>query len=278
MNILRLVNESLFYQQHDESRHRVKIPWGREEALVITLTADTRTGGSYTVKFLAPPGEQAERSYGYALNRALETLIAGDAARAASMLHDVIEKNGEDAGIACLLLASIQKKRGEIAKAAGLLDMALERGLPPDLEHVEVELIKQLAAVRNRLSPDLIKVDQLLAKGNGREAASKTDAWLAMADARAYSGWDRCEGYRRLGHAWQLQGDLVLAQGYLDLALEAAANRAQKALVYHRLGLLQRDMGNPDQARRALTAARDMGLPPDLMKSTAEILNQSQED
>ena len=104
------------------------------------------------------------------------------------------------------------------------------------------------------------------------------DVWLEQADLRAYSRWELCEGYRRLGHAWQLQGDLFRAQDYLDQALDAAVDRAQKALVYHRLGLLQLEMDNPDQARRALTAARDMGLPPDLMKSTDEILNQSQED
>lgn len=275
VNILRLTNESLFYQQHDESLHRVRIPWGRDEALVITLTADTRTGGSYTVKFLAPPVDQAERSYGYTLNRALEGLIAGDTARASSMLHDVIAAGGEDAGVGCLLLASVMKNQGEVGKAAGLLDMALARGLPSDLEHVEQVLMEQLSVVRNRLSPDLIKVDRLLAEGNGREAVYRTDVWLEAAEDRACSRWELCEGYRRLGHGWQLQGDLVRAQDSFDQALRVAVDQGQKALVYYRLGLLQYERGNPDQARRALQAAQDMGLPPDLMKSTQEILNQS---
>jgi len=278
VNVLRLTNESLLYQQHDESRHRVKIPWGRDEALVITLTADTRTGGSYTVKFLAPPADQAEQSYGYTLNRALEAFIAEDAARTESLLHDVIEKDDEDAGVGCLLLASVLKTRGEIEKAAGLLDMALAKGLPDHLEDVEQELIRQLAMVRNRLSPDLIKVDRLLAVGNGREAVYRTDIWLEAADDGAYSRWELCEGYRRLGHGWQLQGDLIRAQDYFDQALRAAVDQAQKALVYYRLGLLQYERGNPDQARRAMKAAQDMGLPPDLMKSSEDILNQSQED
>ncbi len=278
VNVLRLADRSLLYQQNDESRHKIKIPWGRDESIAVTLTADTRTGGSYTVKFLAPPSDQTERSYGYTLNRALEALAAGDEARAESIFHDTVAKDDEDAGIGCLMLASLLKNRGEMERAAGLMDMALRKGLPADLDHVESELRKQLAQVRNRLSPLLIRADLALAAGDGSTAMYRVNVWLEDQEIRECSGWELCEAHRRLGHAWHLEGDLVRAQGFLDQALRESHDRVQKALVYHRLGLVLVAASNPDQARRALEAARDLGLPPDLNESTEIILNQLEED
>lgn len=276
LNVLRLEDGALLYQQHDESVHRVRIPWGRDETVSITLTANRRAGGSYTVEFLAPPPEQTPLAYGYDLNRALEALEEGRADRARPHLRDAVVNEPRDAGVAYLLMANLARREGKLEQAAGLFDLAMDAGLPESLAHVEDELRAQLASVRHRLDPALIEADRLLADGDGDAAATRIGAYLDEDKDR--SGWATCEALRRLGHAHQLAGRRVPAQDCLDQALAVAADRGQTALVYYRLADLQLEHGNRDQARRAFVAARDHGLPPDLRAEVEARLAELGED
>ncbi len=278
LNVFRMKTGAMLHQQHDESRHRVRVPWGRGEAVTITLTANRRTGGSYTVKFLAPPAEEAPLAYGYDLNRALEAMETGRTGPAEIHLRDAAVNEPRDAGVAYLLMASLARNRNEMERAAGLLDMALAEGLPEELEHVELELRKQLARVQKRGAPTLRDVDFFLSLGNGDEAVERITRYLEDDESRSFTDWDHCEAYRRLGHARQLMGELIPAQEAMDRALTLATDSGQKALVYHRLALLQFEAGNRDQARRALAAARDLGLPPDLDADIAPLLEALEEE
>ena len=278
VNVLRLGHEHLLYQQHDESRHRVRIPWGTGEAVAVTVTADMSGGGVYTIKFLGPPDDTAERAYGYRINRALESIEAGDEARAESLLRDVIRADEAEVGLAALLLAGLLKDRGDVEPAIAALDLALRHELPSGFEAVERELRAHLAAALRRAAPEPREADRLLAAGKHDAAIAYCEDWLARLDDDETLAWERCEALRRIGRAHQARGRQVRAMEAYNNALREAVEPGQKALVYHTLGLLLLDLGNPDQARRALAAARDLGLPPDLDASTQTLLNTLDEE
>lgn len=260
VNVLRLSDRSLVYQKDDESRHKVRIPWGRGEEIKVTLTADLHSAGVFTVKFLAPPPESAGRAFGAITNRALEALEAGEGARAESLLGRSI-REGEDVGVASLLLASLYQQRGELERAAGQLDLALREDLPDDLTDVSNELAHQLESVSHRLPAELAEADRFMNGGDARRAARVCQRFL---EEELESPWSRCEAYRRAGKAFQELGQLIRAQEMYDLALSEADTSAQRALALYRFGILQRDAGNPVQALHALESAREIGLPPDL--------------
>ena len=278
LNVLRLGDDALVYQKHDESRHRVRIPWGRDEAVAVTVTADTAIGGLFTIKFLGPPAELAERAYGLRINRALAHMSAGRSASAEALLRDVIRADGDEVGLAALLLAGLLKDRGEPERAAAMLDLALDHDLPEGFEEVERRLHAHLAAVTRRAPPEMREADRLLAGDDPEAAIAHCEQWLEGLGRDTTRAWERCEALRRIGSAHRAAGRPVRAMETFDEALGAAREPGQKALVYHRLGLLLVDMGNPDQARRALEAARDLGLPPDLSAETGIILNRLHED
>ena len=261
LNVLVLNDQSLLYQKNGESRHRVRVPWGRGQRVAVTLSADINMGGMFTVKFLAPPSEQAGRAFGYLVNRALEALEAGNARHAESLLHDAI-KSGEDEGVALLLLAGLAKERGEPERAAGLLSQAVALPLPEDLRDVRVELEHQLAAVLNRPAW-MIDADSLIDQGKTTEVRRLLDDVLERKN-EDLSAWELSELHRRAGVAAHAVDDLFVAQEHLDQALNHAGSTRQRALSLHALGLLQRDLGNPHQARQALRLARDLGLPLEL--------------
>lgn len=216
LNVLRRPDDVLLYQKNDESRHRVRVPWGRGQEVAVTLTADRAAGGVYTVKFLAPPPDQAGQAYGFWVNRALEALEQDRLEEAEGNLQRSL-REGEDPGVAAVLQAGIHQLRGERQAAADQLEQALAAGLP--------------------------------------------DAWT------------RADVLRRAGVAHHDAGALIRAQERLDEAVAAAQDRRQRALALYRSGLLQRDRGNPSQARLALTTARDLGLPADLDAAAASALD-----
>ncbi|HPF36024.1 MAG TPA: tetratricopeptide repeat protein [Candidatus Krumholzibacteria bacterium] len=215
LNVLRRPDDVLIDQKNRESRHRVRVPWGRGQEITATLTADAAAGGVYTVKFLAPSPEEAGQAYGFLLNRALDALDAGDPTRAEGFLQQA-RRDDEDLAEADLLLAGIRLQRGEPREAAGLLDDALDAGLDDP--------------------------------------------------------WTRADVLRRAGRAHHEAGALVRAQERLDQAVAAAVDAPQRALALYRAGLLQRDRGNPAQARLALTTALHLGLPADLADAAAAAL------
>jgi len=266
LNVLNLNDKSLLYQENDESRHRVRVPWGRDRRVAVTLTADLRIGGVFTVKFLAPPPEQAGRAFGFNVNRALEALADGESRRAESLLHDAVRAK-EDEGVALLLLAGLAKEQGEPERAAGLLEQAVRYPLPDELSDVRNELERQLALVLERPAW-LIDADLLIEKG---DMAGMGQLLAGVLDDKGgdLSVWERSELHRRAGMAAHAADDLFTAQEHYDRALDAAQSTRQRSLCLHRMGLLQRDIGNTHQARQALRMARELGLPLELDSEAA---------
>lgn len=84
LNLRRAADGRLVYDQRNESRHQVEIPWGAGESLSGVLTA-ARDGGAFAISLWGPPRDQYLQAYGYEVNRALESLAAGD--RGAALAH-----------------------------------------------------------------------------------------------------------------------------------------------------------------------------------------------
>ena len=80
LNVRRAADGSLLYDQRDETRHLVDVPWGEGEELSAVLTAPR--GGVFTVSIWGPSPDGYRRSYRYDVNRALEALADGDRSRA----------------------------------------------------------------------------------------------------------------------------------------------------------------------------------------------------
>ncbi|MBK9305478.1 MAG: hypothetical protein IPM94_16845 [bacterium] len=270
VNVLRLADGSLLYQQNGESHHEVRVPWGRDEAIAVTITADLSGGGVFTVKLLGPPPDETRQAYGYAMNRGLEALEAGDDERAAALFEDAA-RQGEDGAVAELMLAGLAKKRGAAEDAAAHLDRALGYRLPPELADVERELRRQLDVVRVHGSPLLADTDAMLAAGDTTRAERFCRRALAAPDATA---WSISEAQRRLGWILQARGDLYGALEAFDAAVRGAADRGQKALGAFALARLHLALANPDQARAALRLARELGLPGDLDREAEALLRQ----
>jgi len=270
VNVLRLTDGSLLYQQNNESHHEVRVPWGRDEAVAVTITADLSGGGVFTVKFLGPPPDEARQAYGYDMNRGLEALESGDLELAEARFAEAA-RLGEDAAVAELMLAGLAKNRGEAETAAAHLDRALGYRLPPELADVERELRRQLDVVRVHGSPLLADADEMLAAGDTIRAERSCRRALAEPDATA---WTLSEAQRRLGRILQGRGDRYGALEAFDAAVRGAADRGQKALGAFDLARLHLALANPGQARAALDLARGLGLPGDLDREADALLRQ----
>lgn len=271
VNVLRMSNRSLLYARSDEGLHRVDVPWGEGESIAVTISADLNAGGVFTVKILGPSADSARRAYGFTVNRALEAMDDGENERAESLLNDAL-KRGEDEGVAALLLAALMKQAGRLEQAAGMLERALRHDLPPDLEPVERTLSQQLSRRRQNLPEALRTADALLAAEQWDAARSAVSLWFAETPLATRNDWQESEAHRRLGRAQHGGGQLYPALESFQLALRAAENPGQRALAHFQLALLQRDLGNADQFRAALEAARRDGLPPDLDARAASLL------
>ncbi len=270
VNVLRLTDGSLLYQLNNESHHEVRVPWGRDEAVAVTITADLSGGGVFTVKFLGPPPDDARQAYGYVMNRGLEALEAGENERAEALFAESVQL-GEDGAAAELMLAGLAKNRGDLEAAAAHLDRALDHRLPPELADVGQELRRRLDVVRVHGSPLLADADGMLAAGDttGAERACR----LALSEPGA-TAWTCSEAQRRLGRILQGRSDLYGALAAFDQAVRDAADRGQKALGAFELARLHLALANPGQARDALQLARKLGLPGDLDREAGTLLRQ----
>ncbi len=104
LNVRRDRGGDLLYDQRDETRHQVEVPWGTGESLSAVLTAGRR-GGAFTVSIWGPPPDAYRRAYSHAVNRALEDLAAGDAEAAREHLLAALREDPDDAVATTLLRA-----------------------------------------------------------------------------------------------------------------------------------------------------------------------------
>ena len=93
LNVRRVADGSLVYDQRDEIRHEADVPWGDGESISAVLTAG-RKGGVFSVSIWGPPRYSHLRSYGYEVNRALEAFARGDVG--AARQHLLTAQRGGD--------------------------------------------------------------------------------------------------------------------------------------------------------------------------------------
>jgi hypothetical protein len=109
LNLRRAHDGSLVYDQRDETRHLVEIPWGEGESLSCLLRAEQ--GGAFAVSLWGPPRDDYLRAYSYEVNRALEAIEADDLDRAQAHLLSALREDPDDA-VAQTLLVGLDA-RGE---------------------------------------------------------------------------------------------------------------------------------------------------------------------
>jgi hypothetical protein len=135
LNLRRPRDGSLVYDEQNESRHAVEIPWGVGESLSGVLTAGL--GGGYAISIWGPPRDDYLRAYGYEVNRALEALAANDRDRARSHLLSALRDDPSDAVATTLLQALTDGTAGTVMVAlpdsAALRRLAEVRTVAADL-------------------------------------------------------------------------------------------------------------------------------------------------
>jgi hypothetical protein len=106
LNVRRVADGSLVYDQRDEIRHEADVPWGDGESISAVLTAG-RKGGVFSVSIWGPPRDSHLRSYRYEVNRALEAFARGDVGAARQHLLTA-QHGGADDPVATLLLQGLE--------------------------------------------------------------------------------------------------------------------------------------------------------------------------
>lgn len=104
LNVRRVHDGSLLFDQRGEIRHEVDVPWGESESLSAVLTATGR-GGVFSVSIWGPPRDGYLRSHGYEVNRALEAMARGERDRVRHLLLAALRERPDDAVARVLLEA-----------------------------------------------------------------------------------------------------------------------------------------------------------------------------
>ncbi|MEZ4386806.1 MAG: hypothetical protein R3D98_04390 [Candidatus Krumholzibacteriia bacterium] len=142
LNVRRVADGSLVFDQRAEKRHEVDVPWGVDEEISAVLTAGRR-GGVYQVSVWGPPADAYLRSYSYEVNRALEAFARGDSGAARNHLLAALRDRPQDP-VAGVLLAGTEA--GNLPSALGPADLDLADG-PAD-----PSTTARVAAVRGRVA------------------------------------------------------------------------------------------------------------------------------
>ena len=133
VSVVRQGTGALLYARRRESHHEVSVPFGRDEAVNVAITADfDNGGGTYTVTFLGPDADRAPEVYGYTVNRALEAYAAGETEKARRLVAHAVQADPGD-GVAQVLWAGFLQEAGDHAGALAALRRALAGPLPPDI-------------------------------------------------------------------------------------------------------------------------------------------------
>ncbi len=260
LSVLRVKGESLLYYRTDESRHEVRVPWGRGEELIVVLT-NRRDKATFTVQFLGPPRDQVHAAYSYHVNRALEAFASGRRLDAQKQCELALREDDTD-GVAKVLLASFLREGHYYTRAAALVEEALAGELPPEMRRLAQDLQSELVVLRAPLDPRirarLDRIDNLLTSGKGGEALAVCDETLGMSGLTVRA---KSRLYLLRGRALDMQARDFEAVDAFTSALGLARSKAEEAVIYFHMGRLYRKMGNTDQARGAFTIALQEGLP-----------------
>jgi hypothetical protein len=146
LNVRRVHDGSLLFDQRGEIRHEVDVPWGEGESLSAVLTAAGR-GGVFSVSIWGPPRDDYLRSHGYEVNRALEAMAAGERERVRHHLLVALRERPDDA-VARVLLEALESG---VLPAPGGLDSLTVDGpaeTDPDLVATVVRGRERIAALR----------------------------------------------------------------------------------------------------------------------------------
>ncbi len=159
LNVRRVRDGSLLYDQRDESRHRVDVPWGDGESISGVLTAGR--AGAYAISIWGPPRDDYLRAYSYGVNRALEALDEGDRVRARALLMGAMRDDTGDQVAQTLMRAlSGGDGGGAIGPTAGDEDPAARARLEETRRQAEAlrdggQSLEAMDLLQRALSPDL---------------------------------------------------------------------------------------------------------------------------
>lgn len=274
LSVLRVNGEELLYYKIKESRHEVEVPWGEGEELLVQLT-NREIQANFVVELLGPRRDQVYASYSYHVNRALEFYASGRRLAAEDACRQALEQDPAD-GVAKVLLAGFLRDRNFFAKAATLVEQALEDDLTPEMRQLALDMRAELADLRAPLAPavreGVAQADDLLAAGDFDQALVVADGLLAgdlELDGPAKS---RLQAIR--GRSLDGLGRNFEAIDAFTLALQMNRSRAFEAVIYFHMGNLYLDMDNLRQAEGAFTIALQNGLPSGLDVQARESLRQ----
>lgn len=199
LNLRRVADGSLVYDQRNEARHLATVPWGEDEVLSGMLMAG-RHGGAFTISFWGPPPDAYLRAYRYEVNRALEALAEGRRGRAASHLQKALQERSDDRVARVLLLGLAADQDGttglDLAATAPLDSLTVLRYAEIkrmiDSLHAQQQIYAAVDTLQERLvgtRPPLLRAllhtelaRLFLELGNAQQAAiaieAAADLWL----------------------------------------------------------------------------------------------------
>ena len=261
LSVLRVLGEELVYYETRESRHEVSIPWGRGEEVMVVITNRDRKG-AFQVGLTGPPREQAQASYSYDVNRALENFAAGKSLQAEEDCRKALKRDPDDA-VAKVLLAGFLRDKQFYSQAVGLVDEALAgdlTGYMRDLaENLRSELIVLKAPLPKSVLRGVSQATKHLDEGEGEQALEVCERILT--DGTKLDGPSRGSFLTLKGRALEMLGRNFAAVDAFTRALPYVRSKDGKAIVYFHMGGLFRQMGNLAQAQGSYTIALEYGLP-----------------
>lgn len=266
LNVVRLRDQLLIYQQHDQRHHEVEIPWGIGEALTIVITSRT-VKGAYVVTMLGPPEGQVHAAYSYHVNRALEKHADGQRLAAEDECRKALRLDAND-GVAKVLMAGILRDRHFFDRAFVYVEEALAND---DQDHQLDETMGQIAEKMRRelvilRAPLPLPIRNGVSEAESLLIARKPDEALAICDQLLTGEFELDDNSRSRLAVLRGQALDQLDRNYDSLqeftkALELNRIKDNDAVIYFHLGRLFLKMRNYPQAESAFTIALTRGLP-----------------
>ena len=95
LNVRRVRDGSLLYQETDGRRHMVSVPWGEGEQISLVVT-NRDAPAVFVLSLVGPPRDQVHAAYSYHVNRALEKYADGQRLDAESECRDALAEDPDD--------------------------------------------------------------------------------------------------------------------------------------------------------------------------------------